>query len=48
MTVEGMAALSTIDDMTDFEYADSYSGSSVSVNNMLRALQGLQEYHMNK
>jgi hypothetical protein len=48
MTVEEMAAYSTIDDMTDFEQADSYAGSSVSVNNMLRALQGLQEYHMNK
>lgn len=48
MTVDELAAFSTIDDMTDFEQVDSYAGSSVSVNNMLRALQGLQEYHMNK
>ncbi len=47
-TVEDLANISTIADMTDFEQVDEYAGSSVSVNNMLRALKELQNYHMNK
>ncbi len=47
-TPEELAVYSSIEDLTDWEYVDEYAGSSVSVNNILRAIQGLQEYHLNR
>ena len=44
---EDLADQFSMEDM-DFPNMDAYAGSSVSVNNMLRALKGLQEYHLNK
>ncbi len=47
-TPEELAVYSSIEDLVDWDYVDEYSGSSVSVNNILRALQGLQEYHIKR
>lgn len=38
--------LSTMADATDFAEFDSFAGSSVSMNNLLRVIQGLQKFHM--
>ncbi|QVK21411.1 hypothetical protein KHQ82_03580 [Mycoplasmatota bacterium] len=49
---EDLANVSTIDDikaqyLDEIPNIDSYAGSSVTINNVLRAFKGLQEYHMN-
>lgn len=47
-TPEELSHISTMDDMTDWEPVDSYVGNSVSVNNLVRAVQTLQNYQLNK
>lgn len=43
-----IADINVMADATDFTDYDSFAGASVTLNNLLRAIQGLQEYHLNK
>lgn len=44
-TPEDLAHISDMRDMTDWEHVDSYVGNSVTVHNMVRAVQVIQAYH---
>lgn len=41
-----LANLNTMADAEDFAEFDSFAGSSVTMNNLLRVIQGLQKYHV--
>lgn len=47
-TLDELSHISNMSDMTDWPYVDSYAGSSVTVNNMVRAVKAIQSYQLNK
>ncbi|XMB86641.1 hypothetical protein RJG79_02325 [Mycoplasmatota bacterium WC44] len=43
-----IAEINVMADAEDFADYDSFAGASVSLNNLFRAVQGLQKYHLSK